>query len=101
MLLPIAVQALLAVQAYRFCPGVASVLKNCSPAEQAVGKAPPVLEGLVAVAAEKSTFRAWVRKSICICAYACILANSNMTGKTAHFHPLARSIRSLLFLGRK
>src|SRR5579872_447992 len=56
-------QVLVSVQAYKFAPAGASVLKKSSPVAQAAGSDVPVLRGLVDKAAEKSTFRAWVRKS--------------------------------------
>jgi len=48
------VQVLADVQAYRFSPGVASVLKNSSPGEQVEGRLVPDLTGLVEPAPETS-----------------------------------------------
>ena len=54
---------LVAVQPYRFCPAGAAVLKNVAPTEQVDGGTVPVCDGLVELAAEKSTLLACVRKS--------------------------------------
>jgi hypothetical protein len=60
---PSKVHVLVAVQPYRFCPAGADMLKNVAPTEQDVGSTAPVCDGLVDVAAEKSTLLACVRKS--------------------------------------
>jgi len=57
------VQELVAVQAYQFEPAGALLLKNASPIPHVAGSAVPDLNGLVAVAAVKSTLLLCVRRS--------------------------------------
>ena len=57
-------QVFVAVQAYRFAPAGASVLKNICPTVHADGNGVPVCSGFVELAFEKSTRFAWVAKSI-------------------------------------
>jgi hypothetical protein len=63
-------QVLVAVQAYKFVPADAFVLKNICPTTHADGKVVPVWSGFVELAPEKSTRFAWVTRSICVCAVA-------------------------------
>src|SRR4051812_11279822 len=62
------VQVLVAAQPYRLEPGAAFVLKNISAVSQVAGRTVPILTGFVFRAAEKSTPRLCVRKSIWVCA---------------------------------
>src|SRR5215831_8287485 len=73
------VQTPVAVQAYRFCPGCASVLKNVSPTEHTDGNAVPAFNGFVELAAEKSTFLACPRRSIRVCANAMLIVAAHNT----------------------
>jgi hypothetical protein len=59
-------QALEEVQPKRFRPAAASVLKKVDPTGQVNGREVPVLDGLVKLAAEKSTLLLCVRKSIAV-----------------------------------
>src|SRR5208283_3829371 len=63
-------QVFVAVQAYRFAPAGASVLKNICPTEHTEGRGVPVWSGFVELALEKSTRFVWVARSICVCAAA-------------------------------
>src|SRR5579864_1644696 len=56
-----------AVQAYKFDPASASVLKNVSPTEHVEGTTVPDLKGFVVFAAVKSTLLVCVRKSTSVC----------------------------------
>ena len=60
---PIWLHVFVDVQPYKFWPAGASVLKNTSPRLHDSGIAVPALAGLVKMAAEKSTFFAWVARS--------------------------------------
>jgi hypothetical protein len=57
------VQELSAVQAYRFDPAAALVLKNASPTEQVAGRTVPDLNGLVVFAELKSMLLLCVLRS--------------------------------------
>jgi hypothetical protein len=63
---PCADHVFAAVQAYRFAPAGAAVMKNISPTAQFAGSAVPALNGLVEFAAVKSMLFACVRRSICV-----------------------------------
>lgn len=80
-------QVFTAVQAYKFFPATASVLKNRSPGEQVAGRAVPVFRGRVKGALVKSIFLPWVARLICVvCPYeARAMATGSQTIRSAAF----------------